>query len=181
MLTGQRIALRRLEAGDGELWAEWFTDPELNAILSSGNGVPASAEGMRAAVAHLAEDSTTRVDFTVVRLDGTPIGAAHLADIDPWARYAEFGMFIGPRADRGRGVGQEIARLAVDFAFRELNLHKVWITIDVDNQPSIRCCEKVGFHHDGLLRDHVFKGGRYVDRVLMSILEPEWPVRPPVG
>ncbi|HET9015037.1 MAG TPA: GNAT family protein [Thermomicrobiaceae bacterium] len=178
MLTGERIALRRLHAGDGDLWVEWFGDPELNGILSSGNGVPASPEGMRQAVAHLAEDSVTRVDFTVVRNDGTPIGAAHLADIDPWARYAEFGMFIGPPADRGRGVGQEIARLSVDFAFRELNLHKVWITIDVDNVASIRCCEKVGFHHDGVLRDHVFKGGRYVDRVLMSILRSEWPDPP---
>ncbi|HUZ00897.1 MAG TPA: GNAT family protein [Thermomicrobiaceae bacterium] len=174
MLSGERIALRRLEARDGDLWVRWFADPELNAILSSGNGVPASAEGMRSVVARLAEGSSSRVDFTVIRLDGTPIGAAHLADIDPWARYAEFGMFIGAGDERGHGIGLEIVRLGVGFAFRELNLHKVWITIDADNRPSLRCFEKAGFHQDGVLRDHVFKDGRYVDRKLLSVLRGEW-------
>ena len=175
MFTGDRIALRRLAEPDGELWERWFSDPELNAVLSSGDGVPASPHGMRAVVARLAHDSTTRVDFTVMRLDGTPIGAAHLADIDPWARHAEFGMFIGPREERGHGLGREIVRLGVGFAFEQLNLHKVWVTIDADNAPSVRCFTRAGFHQDGVLRDHVYKRGRYVDRLLLSILRSEWP------
>lgn len=174
MYMGDRIMLRRLLPDDGALWERWLSDPELNAIMSTGMGSPISPVMLREAAERLAEDSTTRIDFTILTLEGVPIGSVHLADIDPWARRAELGIFIGEPGYRGCGLGTEATRLLLTFAFQQLNLHKVWLTVDADNTPGLRCYDKLGFHHDGILRHEVFKNGRYVDRVLMSILDDEF-------
>lgn len=174
MMRGERVVLRRIAPEDGELWAGWLADPELNATLSSGLGIPMSAHAAREAAEHLAADSTARVDFTVLTLDGRAIGSVHLAGIDPWARRAELGIFIGEPEYRARGFGTEITVLLTRFAFRELNLHKVWLTVDADNVAAVRCYEKAGYRHDGVLRDEVFKNGRYVDRLVMSVLRHEY-------
>jgi RimJ/RimL family protein N-acetyltransferase len=39
--------------------------------------------------------------------------------------------------------------------------------------PSV-CYEKVGFVHEGCLRQNVYKRGMYVDVIVMSILRSEW-------
>ena len=42
------------------------------------------------------------------------------------------------------------------------------------NAGVIRLNEKLGFKHDGRLRDDQFREGKYVDSVIMSILAEEW-------
>lgn len=154
--------------------AGWLRDPVLNVALSSGLGIPLSDHFVRQAIARFAEDSTTRVDFCVLALGGPPIGWVHLAEIDPWARHAELGIFIGEADYRGRGFGTETTRLVVEFGFNQLNLNKVWLTVDADNEAALRCYNRVGFRRDGVIRDAVYRDGRYIDRILMSVLRSEY-------
>lgn len=174
MYVSERLMLRRLRPEDGEQWEQWLAQPGLNKILSSGLGIPISPANVKETAKRLAEDSATRADFAIVTREGQPIGYTHLADIDPWARHGELGIFIGPPDFRGRGYGTEATRLLLDFAFGQLNLHKVWLTVDADNQAGIRCYDRLGFHRDGVIRDAIFRDGRYVDRILMSILDVEY-------
>lgn len=174
MYVGERVILRRLRPEDGQQWEQWLAEPGLNKILSSGLGIPISPANIKETARRLSEDSATRADFAIITRDDEPIGYSHLAGIDPWARHAELGIFIGEPDYRGCGYGTEATRLLLDFAFAQLNLHKVWLTVDADNQPGIRCYDRLGFHRDGVIRDAIFRDGCYVDRILMSILEVEY-------
>lgn len=83
-------------------------------------------------------------------------------------------LLIDPNA-LGKGIGTEATRLLVDYAFTRLNAHRVWLGVNAENIGAIKCYEKVGFKHEGALRDEIYCRGKYVDAVRMGILEGEWP------
>lgn len=57
-----------------------------------------------------------------------------------------------------------------------LKWHHVSLDVFVFNQRAIHTYEKVGFKHEGVLRDAIKVGNQYVDDILMSMLEEEWKV-----
>ncbi|HIC94568.1 MAG TPA: N-acetyltransferase, partial [Anaerolineae bacterium] len=60
------------------------------------------------------------------------------------------------------------------FAFREMNLHRVYLSVHDYNERAIRCYEKCGFRHEGRLREALFRDGRYHDELMMGILREEF-------
>ncbi|MCP4346804.1 MAG: GNAT family N-acetyltransferase [Desulfobacterales bacterium] len=65
-----------------------------------------------------------------------------LSDFDK--RDAEYLIFVS-QANRGRGVGKELTRAALQKA-KEYDLRCVWLTVDSFNFRAIRLYKKVGFH-----------------------------------
>jgi RimJ/RimL family protein N-acetyltransferase len=63
----------------------------------------------------------------------------------------------------------------IDYGFCHLNLHRVHLTVLKTNDRAISLYEKLGFKTEGILRDEQFRDGRYVDVIVMGILENEWP------
>ena len=101
-----------------------------------------------------------------------PIGVALLRDVDARHRTAEFVIFIGEQAARGKGCGTETARLILDYAFTALGLHNVMLTVYAYNPAAIRAYEKAGFRECGRRRASVWMGGRLWDTLLMECLAP---------
>lgn len=62
----------------------------------------------------------------------------------------------------------------LEFAFTNLELHRVTAAIGPDNHASLRVVDRLGFKREGVLRDHVFTNGSWRDSVLYSILSGEW-------
>ena len=73
--------------------------------------------------------------------------------------------YLAPE-ERGKGYGTEVVRLLCEYAFRHLNLRKVWAKVHSDNIPSIRVLEKNGFSLSGRFREHVWSDGRYLDELI---------------
>lgn len=174
MLRSSRLWLRRILPSDQPHWERWLADPAVNRVMSSGSSIPRSPISLPEALAYWSADAADHVGFTLLTAGDEPIGAIQLSDIDPWARHAELGVFIGDPAYRGKGLGSEAMRLLLSFAFRQLNLHKVWLTVDADNQTAIRCYDRLGLRRDGVERDAIYRDGAYLDRIVMSILEDEF-------
>ena len=82
------------------------------------------------------------------------------------------GMMIGNKEYWGKGIGTEVVKLGLEFAFRNLKVHKVYLDVREDNRGAIKIYEKNGFYHEGILKEHVFKNERYYDLVLMSAINP---------
>lgn len=74
---------------------------------------------------------------------------------------------------RGRGYGTEALGLLCDFAFSEMNLHKLKVSVFAFNAAAIRCYEKNGFTREGLLRAEIFRAGAYQDVVELARFAPE--------
>ena len=51
---------------------------------------------------------------------------------------------------------------------------RVWLRVFADNARAIRAYEKVGFQHEGRLRQDNFSNGAFRDTLLMGLLRSEW-------
>ena len=60
------------------------------------------------------------------------------------------------------------------FAFDELNLHRVQLTVFSYNERAIALYEKLGFQREGVYREHLQRDGRRYDMYLYGLLRHEW-------
>ena len=99
------------------------------------------------------------------------LGAVYLLNIDWLNRNTEFAIWLGDESSRGQGVGERATTLALEHAFLDLNLHKVYLTVLENNQAAIGLYNKVGFKKEGTLVDAVYKNGKYTNMALMAIIK----------
>lgn len=87
---------------------------------------------------------------------------------------AWLGVGIGDRERWGQGLGGEALRLALNFAFNELNLHRVQLTVFAYNDRAIALYEKLGFVREGIYREFLCRDGQRYDMYLYGLLRREW-------
>jgi RimJ/RimL family protein N-acetyltransferase len=121
---------------------------------------------------------TTRPDTVIFGIrtagDDTLVGSCQLHSISHIHRSAELQIRIGETAARGKGYGKNAVQLLLRFAFSDLNLHRVFVHVFADNNPAIRLYETTGFKREGALREAAFIDGKYVDVLVMGILQTEY-------
>lgn len=100
------------------------------------------------------------------------VGLVELVEIDHLHRRAEFLIMVAPEYQR-RGYARAATRMAISYAFRVLNLYKLYLLVDVDNTPAVRIYEEAGFQREGLLVDEYFSDGRYRSVVRMRLFQHE--------
>lgn len=110
------------------------------------------------------------VDYSFVGTCGL-YGAGKPRDI---YQLWEFRILIFNPLCVGKGIGTEAARLVVNYGFKRLNAHRIWLGVNEDNVGAIKCYEKVGFKHEGVKRKELYCHGQWRDAVQMGILKEEW-------
>ncbi|MBB6024318.1 ribosomal-protein-alanine N-acetyltransferase [Paenibacillus sp. JGP012] len=73
----------------------------------------------------------------------------------------------------GKGIMTEVACAVLDFGFNQMQLNKIEAKVDPGNEASVRLLHKLGFQQEGLLRQHEFEKGRYVDLAIFSKLQSD--------
>lgn len=63
------------------------------------------------------------------------------------------------------------------YAFESMNVHRIHVDIEPENIASCRLVEKLGFTHEGTLRDVECKNGRYLSRHQYSLLASDHAAR----
>ena len=145
---------------------EWINDAETVSFNASYR--PVGLSGHEEWFAGLNRDSS-RV-FFAIRNGQDLIGSLQLVDIHPLNQTAELIVRIGSREQRGKGFGTEALKLAVAFAFADLNLQRVWLRVFADNARAIASYKKVGFTEEGTMRRASWIKGAWVDEVVMAVL-----------
>ena len=102
------------------------------------------------------------------------IGHVGLYKIDPRIRKAEFAILIGDPKWWGKGVGRSVTIAMVEWGFTQLNLHKISLSVLATNKRATKLYQDLGFRHEGRLRHEQFRDRKYVDVLLMSVLDREW-------
>jgi ribosomal-protein-serine acetyltransferase len=115
--------------------------------------------------------SGTAFHFAVLQ-EAAVIGGAGIEIHGPVERIGELGYWI--RSDRsGQGFATEAAGALVDFAFREIGLHRLELRAGVENRASQRVAEKVGFQREGMLREASRGAASTYDCYLYGLLASE--------
>lgn len=173
-LSGARVVLRRLEAGDVGALFSVFSDAEVTRYWST----PPMTDRAEAAALleeiekHRREGDLLQWGITLPDSD-TVIGTATLAQIDRRHARAEIGFALG-REHWGRGLAREAVSVLLDHAFGEMGLHRIEADSDPGNQPSIRLLERLGFRREGYLPERWYVDGRWHDTVMFGLLKRDW-------
>jgi RimJ/RimL family protein N-acetyltransferase len=115
--------------------------------------------------------------FTVYERVGEeliPIGIADLFNVDFRFSVAQFGMMIGEASSRGKGLGTEVVRLMLDYAFTALGLSNVMLTVAEYNLAGRRAYEKAGFKEMGRRRQADRMNGVVYDEIYMDCVASEF-------
>jgi ribosomal-protein-alanine N-acetyltransferase len=88
------------------------------------------------------------------------------------SQSCSLGYWMG-RPFAGKGLMSAAVRVALNFAFESLNLHRVEAACLPSNEPSIRLLEKVGFTREGYARRYLCIDGRWQDHLLYGIIRDD--------
>ena len=143
IIEGKRLYLRELtEKYASEKYCKWLNDPVVNKYLETRK---ATIESLKKYIKEKKEDPNCLLFGIFLKNNNEHIGNAKLEPIDFEKKIADYGMIIGETEYWGKGLGTEITKLVVDYAFNELNLKKIRLGVITENLPAIRVYEKVGF------------------------------------
>lgn len=88
---------------------------------------------------HIHDQSERRF---VVECDGENAGLVELVEINHVHRRAEFQIIISPEY-QGKGLASRAAKLAMDYGFTVLNLYKLYLIVDKENEKAIHIYRKL--------------------------------------
>ena len=73
-----------------------------------------------------------------------------------------------------RGIATKATMLILEYAFEDLGLNKVYLTVDANNEKACGLYERVGMSCEGLFREDLFHQGKLIDRKRYAILKRDW-------
>jgi len=87
--------------------------------------------------------------------------------------HAEISYHLA-QAHHRRGIATQAVAALIDRVFDQTELARLYAFISESNRPSRRLVEKLGFVHEGTLREHFTIHGRRVDQCVYGLLRREW-------
>ncbi len=112
-----------------------------------------------------------------VEYEGHCIGSAGLrVNRDQHRAAFSIGLFVAGL--RGRGLGRQVTRLILDWAFGDLGAHRVELEVLAANHRAIRCYLACGFRQEGVRREAELYPDGWQDFIEMAVLASEYAPTP---
>lgn len=172
VLRGERVRLRLWRMDDVDALFALYSDPRFMRYWSfEAFNDRAQAESYLAR--NLRDLKTSEFYPWALTLDDdVPIGNCTLFRVDRQHRRCELGYGLAPSL-QGQGLALEATKLAIDYAFNELDLHRIEADIDPRNAGSCRLVERLGFQREGLLRERWRVNGEITDTAFYGLLSSD--------
>ena len=175
LILGSALLLRPVVESDlTDSYVSWLNDPEVNAFLETRFQYQTLELVRDYWKAHGNDPSSPW--WAICRRDQQDrhIGNIKLGPIHPIHKRADISLFIGDRKAWGLGLATEAISLVRDWAFMQLELHKLSAGIYGENIGSRRAFEKCGFVLEGSLRDEVQNvNGGWTDVLRFGLLKKD--------
>ena len=184
-IYGERIRLRAPERDDIPIFVKWFNDAEVTAGISLFLPMSLAVEEQwfedmlklpaveQPMVIEIQQNDGSQPDGSQPS-GWVAIGNIGLMAFDNVAHSAELGIVIGEKDYWDQGYGSETIKVLLKHGFETLNLHRIFLRVSSFNERAIHAYEKIGFVHEGRLRQATYYQGAYHDLLMMSVLRHEW-------
>lgn len=176
MKNKSKVYLRAFEPSDLKLINNWHNDDEIN-LLTTGRRYFVSSEYDKKWLENKMLDNNSQVYCAICETEtDNMIGYTGLSEIDYVNRKAFWGgLVIGDKASRSKGYATSAAIQILSYGFFELGLNKIWgYWLDDHKTAFFTTGQMLGFVKDGLLRQDVFKGNKFHDVYIMSLLKSDF-------
>lgn len=170
-----KVYLRELTFNDVEDRYQWCLDQEVIKHLNMPEKYPPfSREETKRWIKMCMTKTNGYEQKAIVTEEGIHIGWIDLKNIDNLNKHAELGVALGDKTYWGKGYGLSAMKEMLLWGFNELNLNKIWLRVEVDNEKAIKSYKRIGYIEEGILRQDRRRNGEFVDRLRMSILKHEF-------
>jgi ribosomal-protein-alanine N-acetyltransferase len=174
LLSTNRFHLRQIQPSDAEAFFQIKSDAEVTssygrephrslldtkAWLQLVQDTYAQREGLLWAITHKTRD--------------LPIGSCTYWHLDPESHCAEIGYELN-RTAWGQGIMSEVLPTVISYGFKELGLNRIEANPLAKNGRSSKILLKLGFTHEGTMRQRVLFRGVYEDLMYFGLLMTEW-------
>lgn len=159
--------LRDMVEADLSTVFRWRNDPSIRAWMYSRS--PIRWDEHTEWFARVSADPTRHVKILV--REGRECAFVQF-EMDNVSKNSVWGFYVAPDAEPG--TGRCMGKLALQFAFHELGVHKISGEALANNHRSIRFHERLGFSKEGCRRKQYFDGVRYHDVCLFGLLSSEY-------
>lgn len=143
-------------------WMSWF-HPRYG-IADAREWIFRSTRGRRQSTEH---------NFLIVDDAKRILGTCALNQIRPEYRTANLGYWIRT-SSAGRGVATAAVGEIAKFAFRETDLARLEIVVEISNRGSQRVAEKSGAIFEGVAHDRIVLHGKSFDARMYALLRSRW-------
>ncbi len=161
------LTIRKMTVDDLNVVLTWRNHPDIRRYMYTQHEI--SIEEHRAWFERASKDSHKHL--LVFEIDEKPQGFVNITELSS-SGVAEWGFYIAP--DAVKGTGRQLGKAALEFAFNNLNLHKVCGQALAFNERSIQFHHSLGFQQEGTLRDQHYDGENYHAVICFGLLSNEW-------
>ena len=157
--------LRKLEEKDAPFMLEWMHDEEITAGFQR----PFSKATIES-VLHFIQNSFNEENqnFAFVNSQDEYLGTISLKHISHVNDKAEYAV-VTRKCAQGTGAAKKATEELLHYAFANLGLHKVYLSVLEENSRAQKFYEKCGFVREGLEVDAVKINGKYHNHIWYGI------------
>jgi len=166
---GNRVDLVPFEEEHVEISREWINNEDIT--LYMGGRFPAGETEQKLWYQKLMRDKTKK-KLIIVNKSSNDVGMVSLLNIDYKNQNAEVGIYISHN-NQGKGYAKEAISMILSFAFKELNMHKIYALIHIDNNLSRKLFESIGFFNEYIDTEVLYSNGEFVDICKYSIFKKD--------
>lgn len=173
MIIGNKVFIRSIEQDDIPEVYKWSNDFELKGLFDFTIDFPSYNE----LICRFDEENAgqAEINFIIVEKETKkPIGICRLKDIDYINKKCICSLYIGDSESRDKGFGTEAMKLLMKFGFEDLNLNRLGLWVFDFNKRAIKCYKRCGMKVEGIMREGVYRNGKYHDVYFMGILRHEY-------
>jgi RimJ/RimL family protein N-acetyltransferase len=174
LFKGKQVKLTTLREEDIPVIEKWFNDMNFLRHFDKLTAIPRDSAYIRNLIKEM-NDASNEFIFAIRSLDEEKlIGVTGFENIQWNNRVASIFIGIGEGGFRGKGIGKEAMSLTLDYAFNELNLHKLQLTVLQYNTAAIALYESLGFVKEGVFREFILRDKTRYDLINYGIIHYEW-------
>lgn len=174
MYKGTLVRLREYREDDISTVLKYINDEEVKRNLTPGIPYPFTLEDEKKWYQSITATEDT-YSFAIETIeDSIYLGGCGINHVDWKNSIAVVGIFIGNKDYWNKGYGTDAMRTLIKFIFNEMNINKIKLNVYSFNERAVKCYEKCGFKKEGVLRQEIYREGKYHDEFIMAILREEW-------
>lgn len=162
--------MRRIKEEDLEMVMEWRMRPNITEFM---NTDPTRTIKSQKEWFNKIKDNKEQIYWIIV-VNNVPIGVINVFNIDYDNKRCSWGYYIAEVEYRSLKLALFLEWNLYDYVFDTLMRHKFCNETFVDNKQVIKLHGMCGSKEDGIMRQHIYKNGKYYDVSVGSILVDEW-------
>ncbi|MFA6617747.1 MAG: GNAT family protein [Candidatus Neomarinimicrobiota bacterium] len=171
-ICGKKVDLCPLSDADIEILKKGYNDPNVRDAMFM--YFPLNEEDTKNKIDCMSKNENAINLMMVDKESKKSIGHIALVRPDWVSRMMTFYIVLLDKSSWSKGFGTEATGLMLDYAFNMLNMNRIQLHVNAENEAAKTVYKKVGFKHEGTLRQAMYKNNKYYDFCLMGILREEY-------